>query len=449
MIQTIIGAILLLLPLGLAVFRRDKKKEIIFLLLVCFLFQTGLSLAVQSVKIFYYPVVLVANILFILVLFSIYFFKDKKIYFGIRNIDLALIFVILVSFACLYQVHFRYSGEITLATDQIPAQYHKVSSMVYPYPYYSDEWYSVSFIKNAINTHSLPLGPSILRVRPFINLEVFFHSFLSGIFLLLKTDPLTSYQIVSIFFNILLICLSYLFLRLNGIKKSISAISSLFILYIACGASLPGIWHLLPVSFGVIFLLLALCFFSQKEAIFALSALILACFCYPPFIFIYAILFVLFLCFEVYHDYIRKRAKEIISIMFGLIPLLVFLVICFFIFAPAFLTSRIFFVAFSGFNQTNFYFQYMIPFPAIVLALAGLPHIYRKTKWLFWLFMFCLSLWTAYLFTFLRFFSEFERLIYLTSVLICMISGLFGFAVFFNRRIIFIYYFNPFLYLPE
>ncbi|MCH7640634.1 hypothetical protein IID22_00325, partial [Patescibacteria group bacterium] len=131
--------------------------------------------------------------------------------------DWVLVLLVLITLTSLYTVHYRYTGEVDIA---VPPYAERVESMYYPYPYFSDEWFSVAFIQDSLSSHSLPTSnPLVPNNSPFINLELPFHSFLAGIVLLLQLNPLTHYTALIIFSGLLTVVLAYVFLRQNYVNK--------------------------------------------------------------------------------------------------------------------------------------------------------------------------------------------------------------------------------------
>ena len=170
------------------------------------IFQVILGLLTQFFGIFYYWVITCATLIADLILIFVYR-KKIKLSFNFKRVDWAIIFVALISIFCLYQVHYNYTGEISSVNDA-STSYHEVKNMAYPYPYFSDEWYAVSLVKGSINNHSLPIT-NILNNAYFLNMELFFHSFVAEIMLILALNPVTQYTILLIFFNALIIILIY------------------------------------------------------------------------------------------------------------------------------------------------------------------------------------------------------------------------------------------------
>jgi len=426
-IQNILGVFLLVAPFLFVVFWKDKKKAFLQLLFFWFLFHIVFNLTTQFFGVFYYLTAVLGNIAFIACIFLWCFFTKKKASFDFKKIDWMIVFIFLVAFLCFYQIHFNYSGKISLATDNVPS-YHNVFKMVYPYPYFSDEWYAVSFVKTVISTHGLPLIASISKLE-FVNLEMFFHSLISGFFLVVNINPVFTYTTVSIFFNILIVILAYVILRINDVKKIVAGISSLSIIYIVSGANLPGIWHFIPVTSGVILFLLALGLLFSKKIYLALATLVMGCFFYPPFIFLYAILFALFLIFETFWKKVKDNYKTILLWLIVSLPVIFFLAVVVRYTAPIFATSRIFFLSFSGFNRPRLFGYNIIPFNVIIFALISIPFLYKKSKWFFGMVTVCTLYWIGYLLTQYRFFVEFERVVYISSILFCIASA-FGFQEF-------------------
>lgn len=424
----IIGLVLLAIPFILVDLFSDKRKGFVYILFFSFLFQILLALLAQFLGIFYYNIVVMcalsADALLLLIYFIIKAKTKKKFSFNIKNIDWAVIAVIIISIFTLYQVHYNYTGKMTLSEDQATA-YHEVKNMVYPYPYFSDEWYAVSLVEGAINNHSLPVK-NILDNSFFPNLELFFHSFVAQMMLLLGLDPLLQYTVLSILLNTLIIALAYLFLRINNIPKLTAGICSLSMLYITCGANFPGLWHLIPFNTGIIFFLISLCFMELGDVKASVGSIILASLFYPPLIPFYFIGLAVFLFDRM------KNKKNLHKIIYRIILLSFFALAVFYVFwrySPYsgtinYLLSRIFFTAFTTPFMTQLYFYNIIPIPAILLAILGLYYIYKNRKWILAAeFILGAVFWLFYSFTIRRFFAEYERIAVLTSIIVVIIAG--------------------------
>lgn len=263
-------------------------------LLFFIIFQTCLAILTQFFGIFYFWIILTANILAgLLLLYKNYIatLKNKNIKFKnfLVRIDWVLLMVIIISVLTLYQVHYNYTGKFSMVNDDL-LKYHQTKNMQYVYPYFSDEWYAVSLVKESINSHSLPLKNPFDNSF-FPNLELFFHSLIAEIMLLFKLNPLTQYTALSIFINALIILLTYCFLQINNLSKFTSAVSSLSILYITSAANLPGIWNLLPITMGIVLTLIGFCFFSLKDFKMTGIAFLFGTLFYPPLIIFYPIIF--------------------------------------------------------------------------------------------------------------------------------------------------------------
>jgi hypothetical protein len=336
-----------------------------------------------------------------------------------------MVIVVLISFLSLYQVHYNYTGKINLATDAT-VSYHQVKNMVYQYPYFSDEWYAVSLVNGAIGSHSLPVR-NILANTFFVNLELFFHSFLAGIILLLGLNPLSQYAILSIFFNSIIILLIYLFLRVNNIPKITSGVCSLLGLYIACGANLPGLWHLIPFNLGIMFFLISVCFMEFGDIKTAVLSTILGSLFYLPLVPFY---FTALLAFIIYNAKIPKEnlfkiISGIFLFLFFAIPVAYILImISSFSAIAKYIFSRIFYISVDSPFIPQLYFYNVIPAAAILLAILGLYRIYKNKKWILLSeFILCAIFWIFYSFTLSRFFIEYERVVIFASIIVVIISG--------------------------
>ena len=422
-LDSLLGIFLFFFPFFSLFFVPEKKKYFLFLVFLLISFYSFFSFFLQFFKIFYRSHLLFLAILFDL-FFFIFFLKKRK---GKRIIlpDLKEFFffslLIFISFLTLYQVHWNYTGKINLATDFSPV-YHEVKNMKYPYPYFSDEWFAVLLIKESIKNHSLPLWDP-LNQTPFLNFELLFHSFLSGLFLLFNFSPLNFYVVFSLFFNLLIILIIYLFFRINNFSFFSSLLFSLFTLYLTCGANLPGIWHFIPIHLGIIFFLLALCFSSFQDSLKTFLSFIFAFLFYPPlfiFSFLGGIIF-FFKKFRLKKDWFSSKKRFLLFTIF----LLFVFIFLFFLFLKwqKIILSKIFFESSYGSHWTpNINPFYIIPFPVIVFALLGLPYIFRKNKILFFSFLLGGLFWFFYSFSSKRFIIDYERVVFLSSLLSVLIS---------------------------
>jgi hypothetical protein len=454
MITFILGLILLAVPFLLIDLFSDKKRGFIYVLFFLLLFQTVLAILIQALGIFYYRVAIGCTLFADIILLFAYFkiktahrdprdvpsvqekpitanssaangVRASKKSFSFKNIDWVIIVVAAISLLSLYQVHYNYTGKINLATDQT-VSYHQVKNMVYPYPYFSDEWYAVSLVEGAINSHSLPVK-NILTNSFFPNFELFFHSFIAQIMLILGLNPLLQYTILSIFLNTLIVLLIYLFLRLNNISKLAAGICSLLALYITCGANLPGLWHLVPFSLGIIFFLLSICFMELKDTKTVFLSVISASLFYPPLIPFYSAGLLVFLFCRVKIS--KKHLLKIISVSFWVLFFGVPIFYIVLMLSPLARTanyafSRIFFVSFMAPYMSQLDFYNIIPIPAILLAIFGLYYAFKNKKWILLSeFILGVVFWFFYSFTISRFFAESERIAILASIIVVIIAG--------------------------
>jgi len=429
MATLIAGIILLAIPFLLVSLFGNKNKGFVYILFFSILFQALLAILTQLFGIFYYGVISGATLLADIIV--IIYLVRKKPQLKNFKIDWLLLAVAAISFLTLLQVHYNYTGAINLATDQTPV-YHQVKDMKYVYPYFSDEWYAVSFIKYSISSHHLPFK-NTLADNFFINFEVFFHSFLSELFLILRLNPLTQYNLLSIFFNTLIIVLAYLFLRKCGASNVSSGISSLSILYIACGANLPGIWHLLPVSLGVLLSLAGYCFVEFGDLKSAFLSLIAVTLFYPPFFIFSGLGLLVFLFFKLKKNQkldrnILKKGNYFIFAAILIIPtIFIILMISPWSNLTRSIASNLFFVSSSGSYIPRYNIYDIIPIAIILLALLGLYPVYKKRKYIFSQLVLGIFFWILYLFTIYRIVIEFERAVFMTAIIITVISG-FGLA---------------------
>ena len=361
------------------------------------------------------------------VILIILYFKikiSKKSLFKIPQINWAILIVIVIAFLSLYQVHYNYTGKVNLITNQANS-YHEVKNMKYVYPYFSDEWYAVSLIEGSIDSHSLPLK-NTFENSFFPNLEMFFHSFLAEIILILGLNPVIHYNLVSLFINILIIVLAYVFLRINKVSKLASVISSLAILYITYSANLPGLWHLIPLNLGIMAALVGFCFISLNDLKMAFLSFLLVFLFYTPLALFFGLGLLVFL-FE-RSQKMRARMLEIISYSVIGLLLVVPVVYILLMLSPLanstnYILSKLFYDSFTGFFVPQYNFYDIIPIPIILLAISGLLFVYKNKKWIFSQFILGVLLWIFYSFSIHRIVINYERAVIFMAIIITLIAG--------------------------
>jgi hypothetical protein len=422
MIKTIIGLILLLIPFLLIIKFKNKKLAFFYIFSFIISFHLILSILTQFFHIFTYGVLLGINIFVSLMILMTLNFRElieniKKI-----KIDWILVIIIIILSIQLYSIHYNYTGKITTVTQP----YKEVNNMKYPYPYFSDEWYAVSFIKYSIGSSSLPLANPLWHNVPFPNLELPFHSFVSEIILLLNLNPLTQYTILSFFSGLLICLLIYFILRFNKIDKLPSSIACLSIPLIVNGANLPGIWTLIPLIMGIISMLLGFLFMSlNKNKMIFLMAFLTLIF-YPPLFIFYTISLFLYFIFSKISK--KKKIKSIflylvLSVFVGIILLMfVFLVIPS-IAGFSYILPQIFYTTFTKRAIPDFSILKVIPIPILILSAFGIFKIIKKKIWLIAPIFIGLAYWLLYSSVLWRFIIEYERVVVLTSILLTLTSG--------------------------
>lgn len=421
MFLTLLGFILIMSPfLALKKFKNPIIGFFHITLLTLFI-QLIIAFISQTLHIFNYPVVLVINI--IVFITCLFLFRPRKISFNLKlRPDFSLVFVVLVGFLALFSAHYYYIGTYSTVTNPVNQA---VAPFSYQYPYFSDEWYAVAFIKDAINTHSLPVKNPIWHGK-FTNLEMPFHSLLAETTMLLKLNPITGYVHQSIAINLFIIVLIYYFLVLNKIRRPLSAIASLFALYIANAGLLPGLWTLLPLSLGIVFLLLTLAFYNIKnQHMFVLASFLTLVF-YPPLaIFIFTLmLFQLFgkslsisLRLLLFYAAIVGTSAALIAILFLFDTTTIDHIL-------GLIIGRLFYTTFIGNNFiSSFPIYFVLPIPVLILSVFGLYRIFREQKALLGMIIISLIFWIYYTFTPYRFIIEFERVVVVAAILLVVTSG--------------------------
>jgi len=400
-------------------------RVMIYLVFGFILFETLLALVTQFFRIFYFWVIFSANVSAVLIA-TFFIARNWKNRINFRP-DWILIFVAVISVLYLYQVHYNYTGKINLATDRTVG-YHDVKNMVYPYPYYSDEWDAVSLMKYSINSHVLPFK-NPLDNSLYINFAAPFFSFLSGIALLLRVDPLLSFNYLSIFINTLIIILGYVFLRFNKMPKAISGITALFLLYIPSAANLPGTWHLIPIHMGIVFSLIGFCFMSLSEIKLAAMSAVAVLMFYPPLILFYAPALLIFLFSK--SSFININAKRSIAFLAAGLFLAGLAVLAVSPQIKGAIFLRLFYPSFSGSYIPQYNFYDIIPWASILFFIFTAKTIFKNYKWLFSQIVLGTIFWILYSFATYRIIIDYERIVFFTSIIVVLASG-FGMKILFD-----------------
>lgn len=442
MLKTILGLMLLVIPFLLLSRFQDKKKGFFYILSFLIFFHLTLAVITQSLGIFRYNIILVINI--VLSFIAIFKTNWKIIKENLKNIkiDWILIFVILIVSIELFSVHFNYTGKIS-DINNLNQNLKEVKNMKYIYPYFSDEWAAVSLITYSIENKNLPFANPLWKNSYFPNLEFAFHSFLSEFFLLLNLNPLTSYVIFSAIAGILICFLVYFILRFNNIERFASAFSALSIPLIVNGGSLPGIWYLIPLTLGIISLLLSFIFMSLKDSKMILFSSFLTLIFYPP-LFVLSIFSILF--YFIFSQISIKNKIKYILIYF-VICFIIVLILSFKLFlnpnlnAFNFITSKILYVNFTKDMFPDYAIWKVIPLFSLLFAIPALKK-FKDKLWIFLPIAIGLDYWLLYSKVLWRFIIDYDRIVFTTSILIVLVSG-FGMDYlinyinkFLNKRII-------------
>ncbi len=424
MLATILGLVLFLVPFLLIYRFKDKILGFAYILSFVIGFHLLTAVITQFFHVFSYGVVLGINLVVSAIVLTKLNFKELlKNIKGIK-IDWILISVIIILFIQLFSVHYNYTGKVTTVVEP----YSEVRNMKYVYPYFSDEWYAVSFVGYSIESHNLPLANPLWYNSPFPNLELPFHSFVSEIILLLNLEPLTQYTLLTIFTGMLICLLVYFILRVNKIGRFSSAVAGLSVPYIINGANLPGIWTLVPLIIGIISMLLGFLFMSLNSRKMIWFMAFLTLIFYPPlFVFYIVALSFYFISLK---DLSKKEKIKTISAYFA-ICIVVSLILFGFVYSrmPSLLDSvshifsKIFYETFTIDFIPDFLILKVIPIPIILLFGFGMFKIIKRKFWLAAPVLVGLVYWVLYSRFTWRFIIENERVVVTTSILITLIAG--------------------------
>jgi len=433
MIKTIIGLILLLIPFLLVYKFKDKRVGFAYILSFLIAFHLLVAIITQLFGIFNYSVILIVNIFVAMIILAK--IDLRKVFASLRKIKInwVLVFIIIILAVQLFSVHYKYTGKVT----SVVQNYKEVRNLKYPYPYFSDEWSGVALVKYSMESGKLPLVNPLWYNSYFSNFELPFHSFVSEIILLLNLSPLIHYTILTIFSGMIICLLVYFILRINKISKLAAGIACLSVPYIVNGANLPGLWTLIPLTLGLISMLLGFLFMSigRKRMILLLGFLTLIF--YPPLFVFYAPALVLYFVFGKY----SKKEKVRIIFVFFIICIVAALLAAVRIYLTnnysfdntvAQISSRLYYSTLTKNAIPSFPLWRVLPMPLLIFSLIGIISMIKKEKlWLVVPVLVGLFYWWLYSFILKIIIIGHARVVVSTSILLVLLSG-FGFHYLFS-----------------
>lgn len=425
MINSLIGIIIILSEFFLIanLYKKTQVNYHLYSLITLILGNFTLGIILQLFKIFSFYSLIAAHLIAIGILIYFKAHKNIKYLFDYKKIDIIFIIVLIISLISLYQVHFSYTGSLSKIENSSLLE---VKNEKLTYPFYSDEWVGVSVTNYVLNHGVLPFVNPFSNGSYFPNLEFAFHSFLSEIFLLFHLSPITNYTLVSLFISLLTISLVYWLLRYLELGKFSSAIGALSILYIVSGSNLPGIWHLIPVNLGIIMMLIGFCFIAlnkKKESIIMTIPTLLF---YPPLMVFYIPSLIAYLWKHNEDKNIFK--KNILFLTSILIATGIILSLGLIISHPSFMKyieSKLIYQSFTPTGIPNYSPLTIIPIWALILGILGLISNFKKRLWLTIPSTIGVLYWVLYSQVMFRIIIEYQRVILVESILVCILSAVF------------------------
>src|SRR3989338_3942401 len=184
--QALPGLLLIVLQFIILAYLARQNDHPFIISLSCLLtFHLSVAMTLQIFVIFSSPTVLWANALFVAILTVVAFVLSRhspslgEDIHQLFRLDWILLSTFTVALIFLLSVHNNYTG---LYSTELSGDYHTASHLSYQYPYFVDEWYAVSLIRNAIDTRSLPTqNPFVEKYERISNFEAPFHAFLAEV----------------------------------------------------------------------------------------------------------------------------------------------------------------------------------------------------------------------------------------------------------------------------
>ncbi len=417
MLATLLGIVTTIIPLILIFGFKNKTVGFLWIFSGITTFHLTISMVSQSLHLFSYPIIISLNI--ILAIISILIFIKNKYKIEIKKPKISTLLIFLIIFANLSFAHYLYTGKINTinGSEQTKLSFNK-------YPYFSDEWIAISLSKYSIENKSLPIVNPLNKNRPFPNPMFPYFSFISEIFLISKTNPVTSFVPLSIFFSLIISLLSFIFIKKLNISDISSTLTILSLPYITVGANLPGLWHLIPMNLGIIFMLVGLISTIQKEKKLLFLSSILSVIFYPP-----SIIFIIPIIISLYisKEKIISKKDFIFLLSFIIIGIILFSTILDYIRNDN-IIEKINNLIFRknlepGIPMFNIF--YILPIWTLIFSILGIFSIIKNK-------IFCLILpiltgsifWLCYTQTMKVFIIDYPRVVVFMSILLTITSAL-------------------------
>ena len=396
------------------------------LVLYLLTFELFVALATQALGLFTVGVVWAIHLMALIGVVA-WFWRTRPTQPKLERPELGLLVVVVIAGAMLWQVHYRYDGAVATALEPGYTVHENYS---YTYPYFSDEWYAIAFAQQSIETGQLPLTFPLTRIdEPFRNFEAPFHALVAELLLLFGLNPLEHYVGLSLGFGVGVVASLYLLLRQLAAEQVPAAAAALLALFIVNGANLPGLWTLLPVVSGALALLLTLAMIvagRQREALMGSFVTLLL---YPPLV---VFLIPVWLLVGV-----TTRHWRAVALFFGslLAAALIMAGLYFFGSLPAgqnvvtFVhqtwTTAIAYSSYQAQGIPSYPLWGVVPWATLVLAAVGSFVAWRRHAW--WLMVASalgLLYWLIYSQTNARFIIDYQRVVFMTSLLLTVLAGL-------------------------
>ncbi len=199
-----------------------------------------------------------------------------KVLFWALNVCAVVIIVFQI-----WSVHYNYSGNVIFEKGSSYVNNSQITT-----PMFSDEWLVASYINKINETGGLPLNNPLTKDRAYPNTLFGFYSLAAGVNALFGFDPVFEFSLLYIVF-LLLFSVSFFYAIKAFISKhrqstfiALLGVSMSFL--IANSYSFAGLWTLIPITGGLIFLCFLIAGLHTKNRGLEYISFIGGMIVYPP-----------------------------------------------------------------------------------------------------------------------------------------------------------------------